>query len=85
MSPVKPTTNVPQTANKKGPFTEAVAPSNPSTGIVTQPTFEQIQMRAYHLWLQRGQVEGSEAQNWLDAEQELIRELNSSMKPGKTS
>jgi DUF2934 family protein len=35
------------------------------------PTEAKIAERAYHLWLERGCREGSEEQNWLEAEREL--------------
>jgi hypothetical protein len=44
--------------------TAAVAPAS--------ATFEQIQKRAYALYLARGAAPGSELNDWLAAEQELI-------------
>jgi hypothetical protein len=38
---------------------------------VAIPTEAEIADRAYHLWLERGCQEGSEEQNWLEAEREL--------------
>jgi hypothetical protein len=35
------------------------------------PTTAEIAERAYHLWLERGCPEGSDEQNWLEAEREL--------------
>ncbi len=60
------------------------APSSRSaaTDQLKKPSFEQIQMRAYALWLKKGQPNGSASQDWLEAEQELIRELNGTAKPG---
>lgn len=40
----------------------------------TAPTREQIQVRAYEIYLQRG-AEGDPVEDWLLAEQELAREL----------
>jgi len=38
---------------------------------VALPNETEIAERAYHLWLQRGCRDGSDQQNWLDAEREL--------------
>ena len=38
---------------------------------IALPTEAEIADRAYHLWLERGCREGSEQQNWLEAEREL--------------
>jgi hypothetical protein len=39
-----------------------------------EPTYEQIEQRAYELFLERGCEHGGDAEDWLAAEQEL-REL----------
>lgn len=55
------------------------APEEPSQ--TTQPTFElqdQIRLRAYELYEQRGREHGHELDDWLRAERELTRES-----PGK--
>ena len=36
------------------------------------PTQEAIEWRAYEIWLQRGGTRGTELEDWLQAEQELI-------------
>jgi hypothetical protein len=36
-----------------------------------QPTREEIERRAYEIYLERGGVEGYEREDWLKAEQEL--------------
>jgi phosphodiesterase/alkaline phosphatase D-like protein len=38
-----------------------------------EPTFEQIQLRAYHLFLARGCAHGGDISDWLTAERELRR------------
>jgi hypothetical protein len=55
--------------------------------IVTPPTtkpagtpqltvpHEKIAMRAYEKWLKRGQPQGTEMQDWLEAEKELKTEM----------
>jgi Protein of unknown function (DUF2934) len=40
---------------------------------VSEPSAEQIALRAYHIWLERGQSPGSEVENWLEAERQLSR------------
>ena len=37
----------------------------------TQPTDEEIAVRAYHIYLERGQAEGDPTDDWLQAEREL--------------
>lgn len=37
---------------------------------------EKIAMRAYDKWCQRGQPQGTDVQDWLDAERELRVELS---------
>ena len=37
----------------------------------TQPTEEEIAVRAYHIYLERGETEGDPTDDWLQAEREL--------------
>lgn len=41
------------------------------TSAFTAPTFEQVQLRAYHIFLARGGQPGREVDDWLQAESEL--------------
>ncbi len=43
-----------------------------STVAPTYPTLEQIRMRAYELYLERGTAPGGELHDWITAERELI-------------
>ncbi len=43
------------------------------------PTREEIELRAYQIYLQRGGVQGQEVEDWLQAERELLE------KQGKSS
>ena len=36
-----------------------------------EPTAEEIRVRAYELWEERGQAPGHEVEDWVQAEQEL--------------
>jgi len=36
-----------------------------------RPTEEEIALRAYHIYLQRGEAEGNPSDDWLQAEREL--------------
>lgn len=38
----------------------------------TPPTHEEIALRAYHIFLERGCTPGNEREDWLRAEQELM-------------
>ena len=37
----------------------------------SEPTFEQIQVRAYEIYIQRGRQDGCELDDWFQAEKEL--------------
>jgi hypothetical protein len=47
-----------------------------------QPTQEEIALRAYHIFLERGSTPGNEVEDWLQAERELKAEVK---KPGRKS
>ncbi|HET7535508.1 MAG TPA: DUF2934 domain-containing protein [Candidatus Didemnitutus sp.] len=36
-----------------------------------EPSHDAIAVRAYHLWEDRGRIDGQADENWLDAEREL--------------
>jgi Protein of unknown function (DUF2934) len=39
-----------------------------------QPTHEEIALRAYHIYVQRGGAPGNELEDWTQAERQLIEE-----------
>lgn len=39
---------------------------------VAKPTYKEIELRAYHIYLERGCTPGDPMQDWLRAEQELL-------------
>ncbi|MEZ6235701.1 MAG: DUF2934 domain-containing protein [Phycisphaerales bacterium] len=43
-------------------------------GAIHRPTPEQIERRAYEIWLRRGGGDGNAAVDWLQAERELLAE-----------
>jgi Protein of unknown function (DUF2934) len=43
----------------------------PRTGQPVVPLEEQIRLRAYEIYVQRGELPGSEIEDWLQAEAEL--------------
>ena len=47
-----------------------------------QPTQEEIALRAYHIFLERGSTPGDELEDWLRAERELTEQLS---QPGRKS
>lgn len=49
----------------------------------TAPTLEQIQARAYEIYLERRGAPGSEIEDWLQAERELL--LDGPTKPRKSA
>jgi Protein of unknown function (DUF2934) len=46
------------------------------------PTYDEIALRAYHIYLERGATPGDPMQDWLEAERELTA---SSKKPSRRS
>ena len=40
-----------------------------------QPTQEEIALRAYHIYLQRGAAPGNEFEDWMQAERQLLAEI----------
>jgi hypothetical protein len=55
--------NTPKKA-RKDPRTDQATPHY-------EPTFEQIQMRVYETYIQRGRQDGSDLDDWFQAEKEL--------------
>ena len=48
-----------------------------------QPTQEEIALRAYHIFLERGGAPGNETEDWLRAERELLEESKKSKRKPK--
>jgi hypothetical protein len=48
----------------------------------TQPTREEIALRAYHIYLERGGAPGNPLEDWIRAERELT---DKPLKPGRKS
>jgi hypothetical protein len=53
------------------PMTPASTPANASVKV----PHEKIAMRAYEKWCQRGRPQGSDKQDWIEAEAELRAEI----------
>jgi len=47
------------------------------------PVEERIRRRAYELYVQRGCAEGSELDDWLQAEEEILAEQDRSIEEGE--
>jgi hypothetical protein len=45
-------------------------------GAQHRPTHQQVERRAYEIWLRRAGGEGNAAMDWLQAERELLTEIN---------
>lgn len=50
--------------------------NNRKNGASAEPTQEEIASRAYQIYVRKGQPEGHDLENWLEAETELKRERN---------
>lgn len=48
-----------------------------------QPTHEEISLRAYHIFLERGGVPGNEREDWLQAERELLQQVSKPRRKSK--
>ena len=46
-------------------------PRKPAAVLATMPSEDDIRLRAYQIWRERGCVPGREVENWLQAEREL--------------
>ena len=51
--------------------TAAAPTARKSKKAIYQPTNEEIALRAYHIYLERGSAPGDPTQDWLQAEREL--------------
>lgn len=56
------------------PKSKAASPeaAKKSKKAAVQPTYEEIALRAYHIYLERGCAPGDPMQDWLRAEQEVM-------------
>jgi hypothetical protein len=57
------------------PTAKPVSNSNQSSSQVQVP-HDRIAMRAYEKWMKRGCPQGTAFQDWVEAETELVAELN---------
>ena len=57
------------------------APKKSRKAALAKPTYDEIALRAYHIYLERGSTPGDPMQDWLQAERELREAAN----PKKTS
>lgn len=63
---------------------ESSSPTEQKTRVAkNQPTQEQIALRAYHLYLQRGGIPGYEFEDWTEAERQLIGQNGKVAQNGK--
>jgi hypothetical protein len=58
----------------------SVQPSNLPPLVIPH---EKIAMRAYEKWVKRGRPQGTEMQDWLEAENELKAEMSRTKPPAK--
>jgi hypothetical protein len=58
------------------------APQKSRKAVAVKPTYDEIALRAYHIYLERGSTPGDPMQDWLQAERELTQ-APSSNKTGR--
>jgi hypothetical protein len=81
-APTKPRTRAkssavkPRKATASDKFVAALAPEETSVSVVVlhEPTDEEIRLRAYHRYLERGASGGTEFDDWLEARQDLLKD-----------
>jgi Protein of unknown function (DUF2934) len=56
---------------KRGRVKERPRPGSPTEAAVFQP--EQVACLAYAIWVQRGRPEGTDQEDWFEAERRLTR------------
>jgi hypothetical protein len=56
---------------KSQPDTTTSETNETGEALTPQPTEEEIAVRAYHIYLERGGAEGEPLDDWLEAEREL--------------
>jgi len=66
---------MPKTRESSSPLAEK------SRNIKPQPSQEEIALRAYHIYLERGGVPGDEFNDWIIAERQLIELAGKDGKP----
>ena len=74
-----PRAHAPDTATASAPKTRRQRPANTappepeveSTSMGSEPSEEDIRMRAYHRYLERGGGHGMDFEDWLEAEREV--------------
>ena len=55
----------------KSKSASAEAPKKSKKAAAVKPTYDEIALHAYHIYLQRGSTPGDPMQDWLQAEREL--------------
>ena len=65
--------------------TKATTPgtSKKTKRVVTPPTYDEIALRAYHIYLERGSTAGDPLEDWLRAERELAEPQSKSRRKSK--
>ena len=57
---------------------ESSSPIEKTRVATNEPTQEQIALRAYHIYLERGALPGNELEDWMEAERQLISQNGNS-------
>lgn len=60
-----------KTAEGKSTPSPAIEANTTAEAPRARPTEEEIAVRAYHIYLERGEAEGNPSDDWLQAEREL--------------
>jgi hypothetical protein len=53
---------------------ESASPASQKPRMAKSPTAEEIALRAYQIYLERGATPGNEFEDWIQAERELVGE-----------
>ena len=53
---------------------ESSSPTMEKPRVANQLTQEEVELRAYHIYLERGGIPGNELEDWIAAERQLVDE-----------
>lgn len=63
---------------------ESSSPTMPKPRVANhQPTQEEIALRAYQIYLERGGIQGNEFEDWMEAQRQLSAENGKASQNGK--
>jgi hypothetical protein len=65
--------------------TEKSSPGSQSQTVPSVPTREEIEVRAYQIYVERGGAPGQDVDDWLQAERELVEKYRKTVQKAKAT